>query len=97
MPEPPTSQSSPESRPTNGYSAVDPGMHEGPDAHLMDYVRVLYKRRWTAVTAFALVVGSSTVYTFTATPIYEGRTRLLLEAEEQHVVNFKQVVAEDQI
>jgi uncharacterized protein involved in exopolysaccharide biosynthesis len=62
----------------------------------MDYVRVLYKRRWTAFTAFALVVGAITVYTFTATPIYEARTRLLLEAEQQNVVNFKQVVDEDQ-
>ena len=71
-------------------------MHEGPDTHLTDYVKVLYKRRWTAFTAFALVVGAITVYTFTATPIYEARTRLLLEAEQQNVVNFKQVVDEDQ-
>jgi capsular exopolysaccharide synthesis family protein len=63
---------------------------------LIDYVRVLYKRRWTAFTAFALVVGTITVYTFTATPIYEARTRLLLEAEQQNVVSFKQVVDEDQ-
>ena len=57
---------------------------------------MLYKRRWTAFTAFVLVVGGITVYTFTATPIYEARTRLLIEAEQQNVVNFKQVVDEDQ-
>ena len=96
MPELPTSQSSPESRPTPVSSAGDSGMHEGPETHLTDYVKVLYKRRWTAFTAFALVAGAITVYTFTATPIYEARTRLLLEAEQQHVVNFKQVVDEDQ-
>ena len=30
--------------------------------------------------------GGVTVYTFTATPIYEARTRLLIEAESQNVV-----------
>src|SRR3954451_17231281 len=66
------------------------------EVHLTDYVKVLYKRRWTAITAFLLVVGSVTVYTFTATPIYEAKTRLLIESEERNVVNFKQVVDEDQ-
>ena len=44
------------------------------DVHLLDYVKVLYKRRWTAVTAFLLVFVSRDVYTFTATPIYEARS-----------------------
>lgn len=68
----------------------------GQEVHLLDYVKVLYKRRWTAITAFLIVVVSVTVYTFTATPIFEARTRLLIEAEEQNVVSFKQVVDEDQ-
>ena len=29
----------------------------GRDVHLIDYVKVLYKRRWTAITAFLLVAG----------------------------------------
>src|SRR4030095_7329213 len=95
MPQLLTSQSSPESRPAP-VSSADSEMHEGPETHLIDYVKVLYKRRWTAFTAFALVAGAITVYTFTATPIYEARTRLLLEAEQQHIVNFKEVVDEDQ-
>ena len=92
----PTVQSSPESRPTPASSAGDSRMHESSETHVIDYVKVLYKRRWSAFTAFALVAGGITVYTFTATPIYEARTRLLLEAEQQNVVNFKQVVDEDQ-
>src|SRR3954451_4807498 len=66
------------------------------EVHLTDYVKVLYKRRWTAITAFLLVVGSVTVYTFTAIPVFEAKTRLLIETEERNVVNFKQVVDEDQ-
>ena len=56
---------------------------------LLDYVKVLYKRRWMAMTLFLLIVGAVTVYTFTVTPIFEARTRLLIEAENQNVVSFK--------
>src|SRR5262245_38161200 len=94
MPDLPTVQSSPESRPP--ISPAGSEINEGPESHLTDYVKVLYKRRRTAFTAFALVAGGITVYTFTAMPVYEARTRLLVEAEQQHVVNFKQVVDEDQ-
>ena len=68
----------------------------GKDVHLLDYVKVIYKRRGTALTAFLLVAGSVVVYTFTATPIFEARTRLLIESDERNVVSFKQVVQEDQ-
>ena len=66
------------------------------DVHLLDYVKVLYKRRWTAMTAFLVVFVTVTVYTFTATPIFEAKARLLIESDEQNVVSFKQVVDEDQ-
>ena len=64
--------------------------------HLTDYLKVLHKRRWTAATAFLLVMAGVTVYTFTATPIYEARTRLLIEAENPNVITFKEVIDEDQ-
>jgi capsular exopolysaccharide synthesis family protein len=66
------------------------------EVHLLDYVRVLYKRRRTALTAFLLVVLTVTVYTFTATPIYEARTRLLIEADNPNVVSFAEVINEEQ-
>jgi capsular exopolysaccharide synthesis family protein len=68
----------------------------GSEPHLTDYVKVVYKRRWTAATVFLLVMAAVTVYTFTATPIFEARTRLLIEAENQNVVSFKEVVDQDQ-
>ena len=67
-----------------------------PEPHLTDYLKVLHKRRWTAATAFLLVLAGVTVYTFTATPIFEARTRLLIEAENPNVVTFKEVIDEDQ-
>ena len=64
------------------------------EPHLLDYVRVLYKRRWIAGTAFTVVMLLVTVYTFTATPVYEASTKLLIEADNPNVVSFKQVIDE---
>jgi succinoglycan biosynthesis transport protein ExoP len=62
--------------------------------HLLDYVRVLYKRRWIAATAFVVVVVSVTLYTFTVTPTFEATTRLLIESDNPNVVNFAEVIDE---
>ena len=35
--------------------------HALPDVHLLDYVRVLYKRRWTATTVFLIVLLATAV------------------------------------
>jgi capsular exopolysaccharide synthesis family protein len=66
--------------------------HALPEVHLLDYVRVLYKRRRTATTVFLLVLLATAVYTFTATPIYEARTRLLIESDDPNIVSFKEVI-----
>ncbi len=68
----------------------------GDDTHLLDYVKVLYKRRWTIATVFLVVVLSAVVYAFTQTPIYEARARLLIEIEEPNVVQFQEVLSERQ-
>ncbi len=62
--------------------------------HLLDYARVLHKRRWTAATAFLLVFVGVMLYTFTATPIYEAKTRLLIEADNPNIISFKEVIDE---
>ena len=81
------------SAPAPAVTAHEVGAASEP--HLLDYVRVLHKRRWTAATSFLLVVLSVTVYTFTATPIFEAKTRLLIEADNPNVVSFKEVIDED--
>ena len=66
-----------------------------PDAgHLFDYLRVLHKRRWTAATTFLVVLVGAMLYVFTATPIYEAKTRLLIESDNPNVVSFKEVIDE---
>ena len=72
----------------DGYLAEQP--------HLLDYVKVLHRRRWTAITSFLVVFLSVVVYTFTATPIYEARAKLLIEADNPNIVSFKEVLEEGQ-
>jgi len=67
-----------------GYGSTD-------EVHLVDYLRVLHKRRWTAVSAFLIVFLTVTVYTFTATPLYVARVQLLIENENPNVVKFEEV------
>jgi len=80
------------SKPATMTSPVS--IEERQIGNLVDYLRVLHKRRWTAVTAFLIVLASVTTYTFTATSIYEARTRLLIEADGPNVINFAEVVDE---
>src|SRR5688572_15324412 len=65
------------------------------NAPAADYVRVLFKRRWTATSTFLIVVGSAIIYTFTATPIYEARVRLLIETENPNVLSFQEVIEQN--
>jgi capsular exopolysaccharide synthesis family protein len=65
------------------------------EVHLMDYVRVLYKRRRLAITSFLVVFVSVVVYTFTQTPIFVAKVQLLIEPENPNVISFKEVIEQD--
>jgi polysaccharide biosynthesis transport protein len=67
------------------------------EVHLSDYFRVLYKRRWPALTAFGIVFVGTCVFTFTATPIYNARVQILIEKEATNVVTFKEAVEQNQV
>ncbi len=74
------------------------GYGSGPDeVHLLDYVRILSKRRWTAVTAFLVIFGSGMLYTFTTTPLYEARAQVLIENENPNVVKFEEVYDQNKL
>jgi len=53
--------------------------------HLMDYVRILYKRRWIAIPAFLIVFLVGAINSVRTTPIYEARTQLLIEKDAPKV------------
>ena len=102
MPDRPTSARTPQT------AAIDDGAHAasqghgrhdggrgGGDAHLVDYLRTIYKHRWVALTAFTIVFVYMAIRTFTTTPVYEGRVQLLVESINPSVVTFKEVIQQD--
>lgn len=62
------------------------------EAHLLDYFKIVYRRRWVAATAFFVIFIGVIIYTFTATPLYESRAQLLIDVNEPNVVSFREVV-----
>jgi capsular exopolysaccharide synthesis family protein len=58
------------------------------EIHLLDYWKVLLKRRRVALSFFAIVVGIVMVYSFAATPIYKGTAQVLIDLEKNPTMTF---------
>jgi polysaccharide biosynthesis transport protein len=58
---------------------------------LMDRVRTIYKRRWIALTTFAILFLGVAIRTFSTTPIYEGCVQLLIDSANPNVMKFQEV------
>jgi capsular exopolysaccharide synthesis family protein len=56
----------------------------------LDYLLTLYRHRWTALSALAVVFVAVAVYTFTVTPEFEGRAQIQIDPDP-NIVAFKQV------
>jgi uncharacterized protein involved in exopolysaccharide biosynthesis len=52
-----------------------------------DYLRILYRRRWTAGLALLLVFMYGTFNTLRKTPIYEATTKLLIEKDPRRATS----------
>jgi capsular exopolysaccharide synthesis family protein len=64
---------------------------------LLDYVRVLYKRRRLAAATMLFVVSLVTWITLRAVPIYEAKSQLLIEPENRNIVLFKDVIEQPDV
>jgi capsular exopolysaccharide synthesis family protein len=64
-------------------------------SHVLDYLRVLSKRRWTALSVFIAAVVAAFLYTSLVSPTYEARVQLMIEDERPRVVLFKDAVDQD--
>ena len=62
---------------------------------LREYLRVTLKHRWTLITVFFVILITVTIHSFTATPIYESTTRIIIDKENPNVVSFDEVMAVD--
>ncbi len=58
-------------------------MMEEQDIHLRTYLRIIFKRRYTVYTFFAIVFAITLITTFSTTPVYTATTKVLIEKNEQ--------------
>ncbi len=57
----------------------------------MDYVRVVYKRRWIALPVFLIVFVVGAVNALRQTPVYQARVQLLIEKDAPKVARLDQM------
>ncbi len=51
--------------------------------HVSDYLRILYRRRWTAAVALILVLAYGAAASLRKSPVYEASAQLLVDNERQ--------------
>ena len=69
--------------------------HLEEEIDLREYLRVLRKRKWTVAAVFTLIVLTVTIYSLSATPIYQASTRLIIDKENPNVMSIDEVMAVD--
>ena len=70
-----------------GSFPPDPG--EAP--HLLDYWRILRKRRWTVLSIFVVLFVVVLVGTVRQTPIYRAQATLQIDKENPQIFSFKEI------
>ena len=61
------------------------------DRHVMDYVRVVYKRRWLAGSIFLLTFSLGVVNALRETPQYEAHAQVLIEPDSRNVTRLDEL------
>src|SRR4030066_1459007 len=55
---------------------------EEREIHLREYLRIIYKRRYTVYTFFTIVFVVFLIGTLSTTPVYQASTKVLIEKVE---------------
>ena len=61
------------------------------ERHVMDYMRVIYKRRWIAIPVFVILFVIGTVNALRQTPVYQAHVQLLIESDTPKVARLDQM------
>ena len=62
---------------------------------LLDYWRVVVKRKWVLATFAAVLVVFVAVLSFTATPLYRATATILIDEPSASLVNIQDVLPSD--
>ena len=65
--------------------------HAHDEKHVMDYIRVVYKRRWIAIPVFLLLFVVGAVNALRQVPIYQAKTQVLIEKDSPNVATLDQM------
>ncbi|MBF0120286.1 MAG: hypothetical protein HQK79_15730, partial [Desulfobacterales bacterium] len=60
---------------------------------IRDYLRIILKHKWTILSIFTIVVVTTIIYSYTAIPLYQASTRIIIEKENPNVVSIQEVMA----
>ncbi|PYM52967.1 MAG: hypothetical protein DMD77_28185, partial [Candidatus Rokuibacteriota bacterium] len=58
-------------------------------AHLNDYLRMLWKHRWLLTAVFLLTAVTGVIWTLAQTPIYQASATVLIEPELPKILNIQ--------
>src|SRR5262249_21334118 len=79
-------------KPVDRARAYPPITHPTPDEkHVMDYVRVVYRRRWIALPVFLIVFVVGAVNALREIPIFQARVQMLIQKDAPNVARLDQV------
>jgi capsular exopolysaccharide synthesis family protein len=79
-------------KPLERARAYPPVTHPTPDEkHVMDYVRVVYRRRWIALPVFLIVFVVGAVNALREIPIYQARVQMILQKDAPNAARLDQV------
>ncbi len=62
------------------------------EIHLLEYWRVLVKRRWVIYTALAVLVSTVTLGSLLMMPVYTALTRLQIERNSPNILPFQEIL-----
>jgi len=64
-----------------------------PEFDILEYWRIIWKRKWTIVSAAAVMIGVFAIYSFTTTPIYQATTTLVMEEPSSNRLTIQDVLS----
>lgn len=71
--------------------APTPAAPSHGERHLLDSVRVLYKRRWIAIPLFLMIAVVGIVNALRETPVYQAKAQLLVQKDAPKVATLDQM------
>ena len=60
--------------------------------HFNDYLRVIQKRKWLAITFFSLLLIAGSIKSYTRVPVYRATTKILMERENPKITDIQDVL-----